>query len=323
MITPSEILNARILIVDDLQFNLSVLERMLQNAGYTATTATTRPEHVCALQAKNRYDLVLLDIEMPGMNGFQVMEQLHAAVADDYPPVLVITGQADHKLRALQAGAKDFVSKPFEAIEVMTRVHNLLETRLLARRWEDHREDNPALSSIIQRNIRKIIQVRLQAVVAQTLQERIAHRISTFFGSMAFLYLHIVWFVVWMAFNSGRIGIAAFDPFPYVLLTTTVSLEAVFLTTFVLISQNLLGKESERLTDLGLHTALMTEHELTRVLQMLRVIQGKIGIANTDDSKLADADLEMETNPNDVLTEMARLQKRESHRARHWQRPAP
>jgi len=159
-------------------------------------------------------------------------------------------------------------------------------------------------------------------VVAQTPQERIAHRMSTFFGSMAFLYLHVVWFVVWMAFNSGRIGIPAFDPFPYVLLTTTVSLEAVFLTTFVLSSQNLLGKESERLTDLGLHTALMTEHELTRVLQMLHAIQRKIGISNTDDSDRADADLEMETNPDDVLAEMARLQKRESHRAPHRQRPA-
>jgi hypothetical protein len=101
-----------------------------------------------------------------------------------------------------------------------------------------------------------------------------------------------------------------------------VSLEAVFLTTFVLSSQNLLGKESERLTDLGLHTALMTEHELTRVLQMLHAIQRKIGISNTDDSDRADADLEMETNPDDVLAEMARLQKRESHRALHRQRPA-
>jgi len=322
MITESDILHASILIVDDLEFNVSVLEQMLKNAGYTATMTTTHPEEVCSLQASNSYDLILLDIEMPGMDGFEVMEQLHAAVADDYAPVLVITGQADHKLRALQAGAKDFVSKPFEAIEVMTRVHNLLETRLLARRWEDHRDDNPALSSVIQRNIRKIIQVRMQAVVAQTLQERIAHRMSTFFGSMAFLYLHVVWFMVWMAFNSGHAGIPVFDPFPYGLLTTTVALEAVFLTTFVLISQNLLRRESEQLTDLGLHTALMTEHELTRVLQMLHAIQRKIGIATTGDSDRADADLEMETNPNDVLTEMARLQKRESRRARHRQKPA-
>ena len=318
----SDILKARILIVDDLEFNVSVLDRMLKNAGYLATTGTTRPEEVCRLQAEHHYDLILLDIEMPAMDGFEVLAQLHAAPGTG-PPVLVITAQADHKVRALQAGAKDFVSKPFEAVEVMTRVHNLLETRLLERRWEDHRDDNPALSSVIQRNIRKIIQVRLQAVVAQTLQERIAHRMSTFFGSMGFLYLHVAWFIVWITVNSGHVGLSTFDPFPYGLLTTTVALEAVFLTTFVLISQNLLGRESERLTDLGLHTALMTEHELTRVLQMLHAIQQKIGIANTDDSNRADADLEMETNPEDVLTEMARLQKRESHRAHHRQKPFP
>ena len=316
MITEADILNASILIVDDLDFNVSVLERMLKNAGYTSIASTTNPLEVCALQIRNSYDLILLDIQMPGMDGFQVMERMNEIKINDHPPVLVITAEADHKLRALQAGAKDFVSKPFELVEVMTRVHNLLETRLLERRLEDHREDNPALSSIIQRNIRKIIQVRLKAVREQSMQERIAHGITIFFGSMAFLYLHIVWFIVWILLNAGYLGMPAFDPFPYGLLTTTVSLEAIFLTTFVLISQNLLSKEAEHLTDLGLHTALITEHELTRVLQMLRAIQSKIGITNDEDSDLADADLEMQTNPEDVLTEIARLQQREQKLAR-------
>jgi uncharacterized membrane protein len=90
-----------------------------------------------------------------------------------------------------------------------------------------------------------------------------------------------------------------------------VSLEAIFLSTFVLISQNLFGKQAERLTDLGLQTSLLTEHELTRVLQMLHAIQQKIGISNDDDRNLADADLEMETRPEDVLAEIERLQRRE------------
>jgi uncharacterized membrane protein len=89
-----------------------------------------------------------------------------------------------------------------------------------------------------------------------------------------------------------------------------VSLEAIFLATFVLISQNLMAKEAERLTDLGLQTSLLTEHELTRVLQMLHAIQRKIGISNDDESDLADADLEMETKPEDVLAEIVRLQRR-------------
>jgi uncharacterized membrane protein len=109
-----------------------------------------------------------------------------------------------------------------------------------------------------------------------------------------------------------------FDPYPYGFLTMVVSLEAIFLATFVLISQNLLAKESERLTDLGLHTGLLTEHELTRVLQMLHAIQCKIGISNNKDSDLADADLEMETKPEDVLAEIERLQRREFDNPRHY-----
>lgn len=99
-----------------------------------------------------------------------------------------------------------------------------------------------------------------------------------------------------------------------------VSLEAIFLATFVLISQNLLAKEAGRLTDLGLQTSLLTEHELTRVLQMLHAIQGKLGILNDNNSNLADADLEMETKPEDVLAEIERLQKRSIDEQRKMQR---
>lgn len=122
---------------------------------------------------------------------------------------------------------------------------------------------------------------------------------------------------VWFLLNTGHLGMPHFDPYPYGFLTMVVSLEAIFLATFVLISQNLLAKEAERLTDLGLQTGLLTEHELTRVLQMLRAIQNKIGITNDEDSNLADADLEMETKPEDILAEIKRLQRREEDAPRH------
>jgi adenylate cyclase len=89
------------------------------------------PHAVCALHRNYRYDLILLDLQMPGMDGFQVMEGLKEIETDGYLPVLVITAQPGHKLRALQAGAKDFVSKPFDLAEVLMRVHNMLEVRLL------------------------------------------------------------------------------------------------------------------------------------------------------------------------------------------------
>ena len=134
----TEILNASILIVDDQAVNVDLLEQMLREAGYTRIASTRDPHEVCALHRKHRYDLILLDLQMPGMDGFQVMEGLKTNAADGYLPVLVITAQPGHKLRALQAGAKDFISKPFDLVEVRTRIHNMLEVRLLYKQLENY-----------------------------------------------------------------------------------------------------------------------------------------------------------------------------------------
>lgn len=131
MIDKSAILQASILIVDDLSVNVHLLELMLSAAGYMDVSSTTEPQEVCELHRNNGYDLILLDLQMPGLDGFQVMESLKEIDADGYLPVLVITAQPDHKLRALNAGAKDFISKPFDIVEVLARVHNMLEVRLL------------------------------------------------------------------------------------------------------------------------------------------------------------------------------------------------
>ena len=113
---------------------------------------------------------------------------------------------------------------------------------------------------------------------------------------------------MWILLNTGRVGVPPFDPFPYGLLTMVVSLEAIFLSTLVLISQNRLSEESEHRADLALPIGLLTEYELTRVLHMLDAIQDTMGTANDTDSDLAD--LEMETRPEDVLAEIDRLQRR-------------
>ena len=138
MISKPEILGAKILIVDDQEFNVLVLEQMLLDDGYTHIASTMDPREVCALYRQNNYDLILLDLEMPGMDGFQVLEGLKKIEPYDYLPVLVITAQSGHKLRALQAGAKDFVSKPFDLVEVQTRIHNMLEVRLLYKKLENY-----------------------------------------------------------------------------------------------------------------------------------------------------------------------------------------
>jgi CheY-like chemotaxis protein len=137
---PSDILRASILIVDDQQSNVHLLEQLLVEAGYVNVSSTMRPQEVVALHRKNGYDLILLDLQMPDMDGFQVMAALRTHEAEDYLPVIVFTAQPGHKVRALQCGAKDFISKPFDLVEVKTRIHNMLEVRLLYKKLKNYNE---------------------------------------------------------------------------------------------------------------------------------------------------------------------------------------
>jgi PAS domain S-box-containing protein len=139
-IATADILAARVLIVDDQEANVTLLERLLHGEGYSRVDATMDPAQVCAMHRKHGYDLILLDLQMPGMDGFEVMEGLKTNDADPWLPVLVITAQPGHKMRALAAGARDFISKPFDLTEVGTRIRNMLEVRLLYRRLARHNE---------------------------------------------------------------------------------------------------------------------------------------------------------------------------------------
>jgi len=164
MVSPSDILNARILVVDDQEANVHLLEGMLRIAGYTSVESTTDPKKVCELHRKNRYALILLDLQMPGMDGFQVMEGLKEIEEDGYLPVLVITAQPSHKLRAFEVGAKDFVSKPFDLAEVRARVHNILEVRLLHLETRNY-------SKVLEETVRELEASR-EVIRLKTLAER-------------------------------------------------------------------------------------------------------------------------------------------------------
>jgi adenylate cyclase len=168
MISSLDILNGNILIVDDQEANVSLLEQMLGGAGYLAVTATRDPRAVCELYRANRYDLILLDLQMPGMDGFKVMEGLKKIETSGYLPVLVLTAEPEHKLRALQAGAKDFVSKPFGLAEILIRVHNMLEVRLL------HRETKKLYDQVVAEQ--KVSERLLLNVLPQSIAKRLKRR---------------------------------------------------------------------------------------------------------------------------------------------------
>lgn len=146
--TDADLLASRILIVDDQPANLRLLETLLGREGFTQVVSTTEPEQVMDLVAAFDPDLVLLDLMMPGLSGYTVLEQLGRQRApDEFRPVLVLTADAttEAKRRALSLGAKDFLTKPFDAVEAMLRVWNLLETRFLYQRLRLLRQGEAAL----------------------------------------------------------------------------------------------------------------------------------------------------------------------------------
>ncbi len=155
MISNSDILHGKILIVDDMEVNVVLLEHILRDAGYVSITSTKNSTEVCNLYRLHAYDLILLDLNMPGMDGFQVLEGLKEIEPDGYPPVLVITAQTSHKLRAFEAGAKDFINKPFDMAEVLARVHNMLEVRLLYGKTKEYSKE-------LEKNVKEVKASRAQ-----------------------------------------------------------------------------------------------------------------------------------------------------------------
>jgi diguanylate cyclase (GGDEF)-like protein len=185
VISTADILDANILIVDDQISNVQLLELMLAGAGYRHITSTMDPHTVCEMHRDNHYDLILLDLQMPGMDGFQVMDALKEIETEGYVPTLVITAQPGHKLRALASGAKDFVSKPFELPEVLARVHNMLEVRLLYKRLDQYNQElkplalNDALTGVPNR---RLLMDRLALSIAHAQRNK---------NTMALMYLDL------------------------------------------------------------------------------------------------------------------------------------
>jgi putative two-component system response regulator len=167
---PAETLyQAHILIVDDQRPNVRLLERILEQAGYTTTRGTTDPREVVELFDEFQPDLVLLDLHMHHMDGYAVMEALKTRIpVSAYFPILVVTADItpEAKRRALSAGARDFLSKPFDTTEVLLRIKNLLETRFLHLQLQNQ---NQALEAKVRERTRELEQTQIEIL------QRLAH----------------------------------------------------------------------------------------------------------------------------------------------------
>ncbi|MGH2632340.1 MAG: DUF1003 domain-containing protein [Tepidiformaceae bacterium] len=163
----------------------------------------------------------------------------------------------------------------------------------------------PPIASVVEENIRSLLAKQEAAQAARGIQDKTADWLTLFSGTMLFVYIHALWFVVWMAFNLGIFGLPAFDPFPFGLLTMIVSLESIFLSTFVLISQNRSAALADRRSDLDLHTNLLTEHELTRVLRITKAIAEHLSV-DVQDEAVDVAELEQDVTPAEIADELDR-----------------
>ena len=160
---------------------------------------------------------------------------------------------------------------------------------------------NPGLSRVVERNIRRISQLRKMADESRSVQDKVADAITAFVGSMAFVYIHGILFIVWIWGNISA-GKHALDPYPFPLLTLAVSLEAIFLSTFVLVSQNRMQDTGDDRDDLDLQVDLLSEYEITRSLRLIRAMAEKMGISEAEDPELDE--LSETIKPQTILREM-------------------
>jgi len=175
------------------------------------------------------------------------------------------------------------------------RLHKLRDAQIA-------RVPNPSLKRVVDRNIATIARLRDEAEATKSLQERGADRITRFSGSMTFVYIHAAWFAAWIIINLGLIGVPPFDPYPFGLLTLIVSLEAIFLSTFVLLSQNRQAVIADHRADLDLQINLLAEYEITRTLSIVDRIAETLGIDACKDPELAE--LEKTVEPDQLLHEI-------------------
>jgi uncharacterized membrane protein len=157
-------------------------------------------------------------------------------------------------------------------------------------------------NSTLRQNVRRLAEQRRAEDARRSWSEHAADWMTRWTGSMTFLWLHAIWFALWIAVNQELTPLPSFDPFPYGLLTTTVSLEAIFLSTFVLISQNRQSAWTDRQSKLDLQINLLTEHEMTKALKLLQALSERLDVKADGMDDISE--LTQEVTPEKVLQDL-------------------
>jgi uncharacterized membrane protein len=167
----------------------------------------------------------------------------------------------------------------------------------------------PVMSQVVHRNIHALLEVRQQQRSSETRSDRLADAVTAFAGSMAFVYLHALVFGGWISINSGLIpGIRKFDPFPFVMLAMIASVEAIFLSTFILITQNRMQRMADRRAELDLQISLLAEHELTQAIRLIDEIARRLDTPRPAEDELKA--IKQDILPQQVVAEIDKAEQR-------------
>ncbi|MDQ3276793.1 MAG: DUF1003 domain-containing protein [Bacteroidota bacterium] len=169
------------------------------------------------------------------------------------------------------------------------------------------------MARIVERNITALIDHRQKEDAAKTREERIADRITRFTGSMLFVYIHLALFGTWIIWNLGFLGVKPFDP-SFVVLAMFASVEAIFLSTFVLISQNRMNVQADKRAELDLQVSLLSEHEITRLITLIRAMAQKMGIEDAFNEEIDE--LARDVYPEKVIETMDQVNKEKNEQAK-------
>ena len=159
----------------------------------------------------------------------------------------------------------------------------------------------PEMANVVERNVNALLNRKKEETRKRNLKEKIVDSITAFAGSMFSVYLHFILFGGWIIWNLGWLSLKPFDP-NFINLATFAAMEAIFLTTFVLIGQKRMNIQTEKWAELDLHVSLLTEHEVTRMMHLVKAIAKKMEIAGADDSEIEE--LSKDIHPDNVLDVM-------------------